>query len=102
MAGSYTVRIQNLFGFAISLPGTLTVTCPVGDGNCDGFIDPQDAADFADCLNGPGRLRPAACQQGAFSAFDVNQDNDVDLRDAAVFQRCFAGNGEVVDPNCAN
>jgi len=102
MAGSYTVRIQNLFGFSISLPATLTVNCVAGDANCDGFIDVQDAADLADCLNGPGRPRPAACPQGAFAAFDADHDNDVDLRDAAVFQRCFAGDGVVVDANCVN
>ena len=102
MAGSYTVWISNLFGFAISLPASLTVNCVAGDANCDGFVDAQDAADFVDCLNGPGRPRPAECRQGAFAAFDANHDNDVDLRDAAVFQRCFAGDGEVVDPNCAN
>lgn len=100
MAGSYTVRIQNGFGQAISLPATLTVNCVAGDVNCDGFIDRQDAADLADCLNGPGRPRPAACEQGAFAALDANHDNDVDLRDAAVFQRCFAGE-EVIDPECA-
>lgn len=101
MAGSYTVRIQNGFGQAISLPATLTVNCAVGDANCDGFIDAQDAADLADCLNGPGEPRPAECQQGAFAAFDANHDNDVDLRDAAVFQRCFNGD-EFLDPACAN
>jgi hypothetical protein len=102
MAGSYTVRIQNSFGQAISLPATLTVTCSVGDGNCDGFIDAHDAAGFVNCMNGPGNPRPAACQQGAFAAFDMDGDGDVDLDDHAAFQRCFAGDGEVVDPNCAN
>ncbi|MDO8629383.1 MAG: hypothetical protein Q7R41_02725 [Phycisphaerales bacterium] len=102
MAGSYTVRIQNGFGQAISLPATLTVNCVAGDANCDGFIDAQDAADLADCLNGPGNPRPPECAQGAFAAFDMDGDGDVDLDDHAVFQRCFAGDGEVVDPNCAN
>jgi hypothetical protein len=102
MDGTYKVVVQNLFGQMTSQPATLAVTCSVGDANCDGFIDAQDAADLADCLNGPGRPRPAACPQGAFAAFDANHDNDVDLRDAAVFQRCFNGDGEVVDPNCAN
>jgi alpha-tubulin suppressor-like RCC1 family protein len=99
VAGSYTVRIENLFGFAISVPVTLTVNCPDGDGNCDGIIDPVDAADLAKCLNGPGGPRPAACAVAAFGNFDANNDNDVDLRDAAVLQRCFAGD-DFIDPAC--
>jgi hypothetical protein len=102
MDGTYKVVVQNLYGQMTSQPAALYVSCSVGDANCDGFINAADAADFADCLNGPGQPRPAECQQGAFAALDANHDNDVDLRDAAVFQRCFNGDGEVVDPNCAN
>ncbi len=98
-AGSYTVRIENSFGFALSVPVTLTVNCPNGDGDCDGKIDPVDAANLAQCLNGPGRPRPPACEAAAFGNFDANNDNDVDLRDAAVLQRCFAGE-DFIDPAC--
>jgi len=72
-----------------------------GDANCDGFINAGDAANLAQCLNGPGLPRPAPCQQDAFAAFDFNQDNDVDLRDAAILQRCVNGD-EPLDPACAN
>lgn len=99
MGGTYRVRVQNLFGFTLSVMATLTVTCPNGDGNCDGMIDQVDVDGLADCINGPGGPRPAACEQGAFANFDANNDNDVDLKDAAVVQNCFAGE-EFIDPAC--
>lgn len=98
-AGSYAVRIQNLFGFGNSLPAVLTVTCRDGDVDCNGFIDAGDAGIFAECLNGPGGIRPPGCEQPEFGGHDVNNDNDVDLRDAAVFQNCFAGDGPI-PPGC--
>ncbi len=99
MAGTYRVRVENAFGFTLSVMASLTVTCPNGDGNCDGRIDQVDLDGLADCLNGPFGLRPEGCGQVAFGNFDVNNDNDVDLRDAAVVQNCFNGD-DVIDPAC--
>ncbi len=101
MGGDYAVRIQNLFGFDNSKTAKLTVACAAGDATCDGAIDVRDAANLADCLNGPGQPRPAACAVNEFGGFDVNNDNDVDMRDAAAFQNCFAG-PNAIDPACAN
>ena len=99
MAGSYRLVLYNTFGSDVSVPATLTVTCPNGDGDCDGVIDPVDAAGLAECLDGPGRPRPPICEPAEFGNFDANNDGDVDLRDAAVVQRCFAGD-DFINPAC--
>jgi hypothetical protein len=99
MAGSYTAEVYNTFGFNLSVPVTLTVNCPNGDGDCDGRIDAWDAADLTTCIDGPSRPPPLACTSAAFGNFDADNDGDVDLRDAAVMQRCFSGEN-VINPLC--
>lgn len=99
MAGIYAIEIYNSFGSAVSVPVTLTVNCPNGDGDCDGRIDEVDTAGLADCIGGPFGPRPPECEAIPFGNFDANNDGDVDLRDAAIMLRCFAGE-DFIDPAC--
>jgi len=102
-AGSYFVQVANTAGLVNSVTVTLTVTCPAGDMDCDGFIDGADVGAFVPCLGGPGRLvPPPGCPAADFDAGDVDNDRDVDARDFARFQNCFNGDELPVDPGCGN
>ena len=61
---------------------------------CDGNVDLNDYATFADCLSGPDVMpdpplpvTPSTC----LDTFDADGDDDVDLSDFALFQQGFTG-----------
>lgn len=72
----------------------LIVPCSYADGDSDldRVVDLDDAADFVDCLAGPGATPapagPITVQQ-CLDAFDFDADKDVDGADAAALQRRF-------------
>ena len=71
----------SVFVSHISIPGG-----PVeGELDCDGDVDLDDFALFADCITGVGGdVSLTECAPA-----DYDGDNDVDLIDVAVFQRLF-------------
>jgi hypothetical protein len=65
----------------------LNVTCPRGDLNCDGSVNPNDHTVFASCLTGPsGSTEPSGCSADEFLRSDLDDDSDVDMVDFAAFQ----------------
>jgi Zn-dependent metalloprotease len=66
----------------------------LGDVECDGNVNLNDYATFADCLSGPYVMpdpplpvTPSTC----LDTFDADADDDVDLSDFAVLQTTFTG-----------
>ncbi len=77
------------------LPVFLDLRVPpcVGDFDCDGNINLDDYAAFADCMAGPGQTpdpTPPALPEQCLETFDFDFDNDVDAADFAEFQLLLA------------
>ncbi len=77
------------------LPVFLDLRVPpcVGDFECDGVIDLDDYAAFADCMAGPDEApdpTPPALPERCLETFDFDFDDDVDAADFAEFQQTLA------------
>ncbi len=57
----------------------------VGDMNCDGFVDLDDFAGFAPCVQGPDTPADPGCEEA-----DIDGDGDADFADIGILQRFFA------------
>jgi hypothetical protein len=70
--------------------------CTWDDADCDGDVDLEDHAAFADCLAGPN-VTPSPTSprtsQECLGAFDTDSDADVDVSDFSTFQIAFGDGG---------
>jgi len=58
----------------------------LGDCDSDGYVDPDDFAQFVTCMDGPDSGTTEGC-----GCTDLDNDGDVDLMDFATLQRLFTG-----------
>ncbi|MBN1510428.1 MAG: hypothetical protein JXB13_00295 [Phycisphaerae bacterium] len=77
------------------LPVFLDLRVPpcIADFECDGDIDLEDYAAFADCMAGPDEApdpTPPALPEQCLETFDFDFDDDVDAADFAKFQQILA------------
>lgn len=84
----WSLRMPDILRFLIDPPPPC-----LGDWDCDGDVDLDDHAYFADCTNGPdlspNPMLPGVTSLDCIEAFDFDAGGDVDLTDFAAFTTGF-------------